>query len=519
MAEGFQLGGGVGHGYGESGAAGERHVGQVVAYPGGFFFGDAGLFQALVEGGGFGFLAEVDVVHTKLAGAVADGFGTASGDEAGADAHDAGELEAGSVAGVEDLEFGNTLDAGGGDEADAAVGEGSIYVHEKELDFAGASLDVSVCGHASDCSFWSGSFHRLAYSLWAIYPRSMSFRHLLACGLALPLSLFAVAQSTQQAAPASSSTPGQQAPQTAPAQQAPAAPQSAPAQKNNVPPLQLHNLPPADHTPTPQELEQQKVARMRIALTNLARAQANWGPPESTPGMSLALKETGRTKNASGATEITYQITGKGFTPDMQLTLLRWPLNEKAARVMSGIEMNASGTAVCGVPAPGPAAPTDAAGAAAQKNGNAEPAPPCIRTMKPGTPISITATAAKGEPIRVALVAADRKHGAAVTMVPFPIEATDRGCKISVILGAKDAELVLVEGEGFHNDPKYTLGTESYGEKHPLNVKVSEKGRFVAAVTPWAPHHDVGDTVVYYQSSTCTPTVSLHWGKNSYKPE
>src|SRR6185503_6685591 len=214
--------------------------------------------------------------------------------------------------------------------------------------------------------------------------------------------------------------------QTAPAQQSPAPAQTAPAQPKSVPPLQLHNLPPADHTPTPQELEQQKEARARIALTNLARAEASWGPPDSAKGMSLALKETGRTKNAAAGTEITYQITGQGFTPDMQLTMLRWPLNQSVARVMSGIVVNASGTAVCGVVAPGPAAPTDAASAAGAKAAQQEPVPSCTKTMKPGTPISITTTAAKGEPIRVALVAADNKHGAAVSEIPFPIEGSDR---------------------------------------------------------------------------------------------
>jgi len=337
----------------------------------------------------------------------------------------------------------------------------------------------------------------------------MHFRHLLACGLVLPLSVFAVAQSTSQPAPEASSASGQQAP---------AAQQGAPAQQTNVPPLQLHNLPPADHTPTPQELEQQKEARMRMELTNLARAQANWGPPDSAKGMALALKETGRTKSATGATEITYQITGTGFTPDMQLTLMRWPLNERVARVMSGIVVNAEGVAVCGVPAPEPAAPTDAAGAAAAKAALAE-VPPCIRTMKPGTPVTITTTAAKGEPIRVALVAADNKHGAAVTVVPFPIEGADRGCKISVILSTKNAELVLVEGEGFHNDSTYTLGTESYGEKRPFKVAVNSDGRFVGALTPWVQSPADREKVVSYQSSTCTPTVSFHWGKDTYKPE
>lgn len=139
--------------------------------------------------------------------------------------------------------------------------------------------------------------------------------------------------------------------------------------------------------------------------------------------------------------------------------------------------------------------------------------------MKPETPIEITTTAAKGEAIRVALVASDRKHGAAVSLVPFPIEGDNQGCKIQVLLGSKDAELVLVEGDGFAHDATFTVGTESWNEKHPLNVTITPQGHFAAALTPWIPGHDSGDTVVYYQSSTCTPTVSFHWGKDTYKPE
>lgn len=347
----------------------------------------------------------------------------------------------------------------------------------------------------------------------------MRLHHFLACGLVLPLSVFALAQSSQPSTPEASLPSGQQTSQAAPAQPAQPPAQTAPAQQKTAPPLQLHDLPPADHTPTPQELEQQKEARVRIALTNLARAQASWGPPDSTKGMSLALKETGRKKNAAGATEITYQITGQGFTPDMQLTMLRWPLNQRAARVMSGIVVDASGTAICGAAGSGPAAPTDAASTSNAKTTGQEPIPSCTKTMKPGTPISITTTAAKGEPIRVALVAADNKHGAAVTEVPFPIVGSDRGCNVSVIRSLKDAEMVLVEGVGFKADKTYTLGTESYGEKHPLKTTINPKGQFIAALTPWAANHDSGDTVVYYQSSTCSPTVSFHWGKDSYKPE
>ena len=338
----------------------------------------------------------------------------------------------------------------------------------------------------------------------------MRFCHVLACGLSLPfLAVSGFAQSTQQPA----TTVPQSTQQTPPAQQSTPAAQTAPAAQTTVPPLQLHDLPPDAHTPTPEELAEQKAAQMRMEMTNLARAQADWGPAGTSTGMSLQLKETGRTKTDAGTT-ITYQLTGKGFTPDMRLTLVRWPLNQRITLVMSGIAMDATGTAVCGIAAAGPQAPTDSARATALSK-----APSCAETMKPGTPITITTTAARGEAVRVALIASDRKHGAAVSFVPFPIEGTDKGCKIDVLLGSKDAELVLIEGEGFKQDATYTLGSESYGQKYPLRATMSAQGRFIAALTPWAPGHDTGDTVVYYESSTCTPTVSFHWGKDTYKPE
>jgi hypothetical protein len=337
----------------------------------------------------------------------------------------------------------------------------------------------------------------------------MRLCHFVAAGLSLPLFVVPVfAQSTQQPAGSTAQQPAPSvAEQTTPEQQSTPSQQAAPA------PLQLHDLSPEPHTPTPQELAAQKAERLRMALTRLADMQANWGPPESAPGMSLELKETARSTTAAG-TEITYQMTSKGFTPDMQLTLVRWPLGQKITEVMSGIVMNAAGTAVCGIAAPGPPAPTDSSPSAA-----ANQAPSCTKLMKPGTPIAITTTAAKGEAVRVALIAADHKHGAAVSLVPFPIEAASNGCRLQVILGSRDAGLVLIEGDGFKQDKTYTLGTETFGEKHAVIATIDPKGHFAAALTPWVPGHDTGDTVIYYQSTTCTPTISFHWGKGTYKPE
>jgi hypothetical protein len=272
--------------------------------------------------------------------------------------------------------------------------------------------------------------------------------------------------------------------------------------------LKLHDLPADPHTPTPDEQAEQNEQRQQEQILQIARAQATWGPASSAPGMSIALKEVGRTKTAAG-TELTYQITGSGFTPEMKLTLLRWPLNQNVLRVMDGIIVDSTGTAVCegktGALPAGAAVKADSIG--------------CMKTMKPNQPIEIKAMAAKGEAVRVALVASDQKHGAAVSYAPFPLEGDSKGCQLQVLLGSKDAELVLIEGSGFKPGVSFTMGSESYGQKRTVDVKITDNGKFAAAMTPWVAGHDTGDTVVFYQSDACTPTLSFHWGKNSYKAE
>jgi hypothetical protein len=336
---------------------------------------------------------------------------------------------------------------------------------------------------------------------------SVLFAGCLAASLCLPLS----AQNTDQG----TGSPQQQS-----------APAQTPAEPSSTPQLKLEDLPPDPHTPTPEEQAAAEAARQRAQISRIALAMANWGPKASSPGITLTMKEVSREKVASG-TLITYHLVASGFAPGTRLTLLRWPLNQGVGPVMNGIVIDASGTAICGAPASTlstPAAPGTSAGSAAAANSGAAPAPPsgvppCTKTMQPNAPVEISVTAAKGEAIRVALLAEDRKSGAAATTVPFPITGVNRGCRLDVLLASKDAELVLIEGDGFKPDASFTAGTETFGRKTSLAAKPDAQGHFVAAMTPYVADHDSGDTVVYYQSDTCTPTVSFHWGKGSYKAE
>jgi hypothetical protein len=332
------------------------------------------------------------------------------------------------------------------------------------------------------------------------YPRCMRFFSvLLAGGVLASLCLSSIAQT----ADSSSASSGQQ--QTPPHSQSstPAAPQAP------VAPLKLENLPADPHTPTPEELAAEAAERTRAQIVRLATSQANWGPPSSTPGIVLTLKETGRTKTDAG-TQITYRLVGTGFTPEMRLTLLRWPLNQRVTPVMNDIMMDESGTAVCA---------GTALAATAKPENAASDALACGKRMQPKAPVEITTTAAKGEAVRVALISPELKRGAAVSLVPFPVMSEDKGCKLQMMLGSKDAELVLIEGDGFKPNVPFTMGSETFGVKKPMETKLDAQGHFVAAIAPYVAGHDSGDTVVFFQSDACTPTFSFHWGKDSYKAE
>lgn len=376
-----------------------------------------------------------------------------------------------------------------------------------------------------------------------------------ASGIAAALSLSVLAgyaQTSSTAAPPAT-------------QQAPPAQQSAPAPQS-TPPLQLHDLPPDAHTPTPAETAQAEQQRILMQIQRLASMEAVWGPEASTAGLSIDLKEVGRTKQPDGTTEIDWQITGKGFPADQKLNMTRWALDARPQVVMGGIQFDAQGTAICAAPpAPmvdpngdttqglaaaaknlsqpgGGAPPPTPAPAAPAPSANAAPQPPgCTATTKPGQPVEIRAAVAPGEAVRVALIGHRQENGkpvefgAATSLVPYPIQSTDQGCTLQVIRGLKNAAMVLVEGTGFPANTTMNVDTVTGGHTRTIPAHTNEKGRFILAALPALEGENEGDTTVHMggavhaptleepktpaPASTCNPSVSFHWGADSYKPQ
>ncbi|MGC2581176.1 MAG: hypothetical protein WA399_03690, partial [Acidobacteriaceae bacterium] len=160
---------------------------------------------------------------------------------------------------------------------------------------------------------------------------------------------------------------------------------------------------------------------------------------------------------------------------------------------------------------------------------------------RPGKPIEIRAAAAPGEAVRVALVGDSVKNGApvrigaATSLVPYPMQNTDKGCTLQVIRGMKNAAMVLVEGTGFPANTSLKVDTVTGTETRTATARVNANGRFILLALPALGGKNQGDMTVHIgglvqapsleepktppPSLSCDPSVSFHWGADSYKAQ
>src|ERR1700735_1903140 len=109
MRGAFDFDDGVGDGDSQADAAENREVGQIVADVGDFFVGDAGADEDGFVRLEFFWLALYYEFHSHFAGAAGGSGRVAAGDQSGANAHDAGELDTGAVVRVENFHLGDAV--------------------------------------------------------------------------------------------------------------------------------------------------------------------------------------------------------------------------------------------------------------------------------------------------------------------------------------------------------------------------------------------------------------------------
>ena len=119
---------------------------------------------------------------------------------------------------------------------------------------------------------------------------------------------------------------------------------------------------------------------------------------------------------------------------------------------------------------------------------------------------------APGEPYRFALVSKNSKYRAFATLLPNPIEGSDRGCKVSVIRLMPNFELAFVRLTGFPPGTQVEWRGNSEGEVHDSKVITDASGYADIGILPAKKGKSKGKMEMQFTSPACSPKTSFKWG-------
>jgi hypothetical protein len=139
-----------------------------------------------------------------------------------------------------------------------------------------------------------------------------------------------------------------------------------------------------------------------------------------------------------------------------------------------------------------------------------------IESAGEGLEFDIGIQAANGEPIRFALRSKDSTVIALGTLIPYPIESSDKGCKLSALLSAPEANIVLVAGDGFAPNADLVVKGDSAGEPKQSKHKTDSNGYVQFAELPYVVGKEAGVLTDTIETSDCSVSVQVPWGKGSY---
>ncbi len=220
--------------------------------------------------------------------------------------------------------------------------------------------------------------------------------------------------------------------------------------------------------------------------------ESKWGT--NSPGVELRAIEGPRSHDAGG-TVLTYNLVGKGFSPDLKYSLWGWIPGHKPQKAIEGVSFDKRGVLMCS------GKPGFCTGQGADD------------------PINIKTTAVLGEPKRFAVVSDDGRVAGFAEAVPFPIQASDKGCKLSVIRQTPLAEMVLVRATGFVPYEMLNVSGQVGGLDAAHSPTVSPDGTWQAMIGTRAPGQDSGTAMIKVTGQQCTVSVTFNWGEGSAKEQ
>ena len=126
----------------------------------------------------------------------------------------------------------------------------------------------------------------------------------------------------------------------------------------------------------------------------------------------------------------------------------------------------------------------------------------------------------RGEPYRMALIAADKTIAVFAKVIPFPIEAeSSSGCRLIVELVGSDGQIFSVKGKGFVPGEEVSFESQSLEEELKLVRRASIKGTFDFIYAPAVIGYESGRCKVKATGERCQVVVEFDWGSAAIRPQ
>ena len=125
---------------------------------------------------------------------------------------------------------------------------------------------------------------------------------------------------------------------------------------------------------------------------------------------------------------------------------------------------------------------------------------------------------AKGEPARFVVRSKDSLTMIAGTLVKHPLESESKGCKLSALISAPEANAILVYGDGFASSSNLIMKSISAEEAREIHVHTDSHGHSATVELPYVVGKEAGVVTESIATPECSVSISIPWGKGSYKP-
>jgi hypothetical protein len=254
---------------------------------------------------------------------------------------------------------------------------------------------------------------------------------------------------------------------------------------------QLATDPVATAVPAAEE----KVPKQMVILFQQQAAFDDHLPNERNPkGLAIEFAKIGELNVERGRFAI-YRAFVRGAAENQKYVMAQWKIGSDPQVLPGDVYVNAKGLLMKEMPTPDQEAK---------------------EMVDSDIEVELDLQAARAEPIRYLLYTADGKFSVPGTVVPYPIEGRDRGCKLEVRLALPNADAVLIYADGLPTKKEAPLELVSGGQSTSEKLAVDGRGHAETVDLPFVTGKDSGTLKASIATKACSTSVEIPWGKGSY---